>query len=54
MFGGLAGVALGLIELDIDGFLLGPEVAATLAALFSAFFGGIVSVLIGQGFGGTA
>ncbi len=53
MFGGMAGVALGLIELDIDGFLLGPEVAATLAALFSAFFAGIVGALIGQGFNGA-
>ena len=54
MFGGFAGAALGLIELDIDGFLLGPEVAAMLTALFSAFFGGIVSTLIGRGFNGTA
>ena len=39
------------LNLDIDGFFLGPEFAAILAALFTAIFGGFANALIGNAFG---
>ena len=46
------GAALGFIDLDLQGFFLGPEVAAMIAAIFSAFFAGFANALIGQAFNG--
>lgn len=48
------GAALGFIDLDLQGFFLGPEVAAMIAAIFSAFFAGFANALIGQTFNGGA
>lgn len=39
------------LNLDIDGFFLGPEFAAIMAALFTALFGGFANALIGNAFG---
>ena len=39
------------LNLDIDGFFLGPEFAAILASLFTALFGGFANALIGSAFG---
>ena len=46
------GAALGFIDLDLDGYLLGSEMAAIIATLFSALFGGLANALIGQAFNG--
>ena len=47
-------VVLGLIDLDIDGFLFGPEMAALLTSLFSVFFGGFANAFLGTVFGNGA
>ena len=46
------GAALGFIDLDLQGYFLGPEVAAIIAALFTGLFGGLANALIGQAFNG--
>jgi len=48
-FGPAALVAI--LDLDISGWLLGPEVRTTIASLFAALWSAIASVLIGGLFG---
>jgi len=42
---------LAILDLDISGWLLGPEVRTTIASLFAALWSAIASVLIGGLFG---
>ena len=50
----MLGTALGFIELDLDGFMLGPEMAVAFASIFTTFFAGVFNALIGQAFNGGA
>ncbi|HUU82070.1 MAG TPA: hypothetical protein VM243_01080 [Phycisphaerae bacterium] len=43
-----------IAAIDLDGFLFGQEMAAIMAALFTAFFSGIANVLLGGAFAGGA
>ena len=42
------GAVVGLIDLDIEGFVFGSEFAALIAAVFGAFFAGFANALIGN------
>ncbi|MHC4092494.1 MAG: hypothetical protein ACYSVY_19855, partial [Planctomycetota bacterium] len=42
------GALVGLIDLDINGFVLGSEMAALIASLFSALFASLANVAIGN------
>ncbi len=48
----LAGSGAVLGTLDIDGFLVGSEMAALAATLLATFFGGLANAIIGGFFGG--
>jgi hypothetical protein len=49
----MLGTAIGFIDLDLDGFFYGSEVASLFAALFTAFFGGLANALITIAYNGN-
>lgn len=53
MLFGIAPLGAVVGAIDLDGFLMGSEMAALIAGLFSAFFAGFANVLLGRAFNGN-